>query len=403
MLSPAITEILRRIDDPSLVEKISFIFENAQATASVLRAVDFRRFEEKHYERGSEELWTELEPALRQALTQMKQFLALLRELFPPDPADFDIDSSEGDDFDDLEFDVMDDSGARAGATQKIAPIEPTKPARPVAEQVAELMQSYEPMLAQEVEQQLERLSSPTIRNEQWTLLGELVDFRDRIIGALHAMVAGICNVFQKVRAEELFTDARETYERLVALRRSLADLELDVDFYNRAIGKAENDELPMFLELLMGKLAEFSNHPSYQFLRPPQKQFVRQTILELGSQAQRLRPTSARQAADGFAKFLESMRTISLQEVLVDNDKLAAKEGREFLDRAAGLLRTDADQALFQVMHAVRRLGQLYGVDHSVDQAYQNLPDIEVSNTSPQSIADLIDELRVLFARFPY
>lgn len=399
MLSPAITDILRRIDDQTLVEKISFIFENAQATAAVLRAIDFRRFEEQHYERGSEALWNELEPTLRQALAQMQQFLLLLRELFPSDPDAFDIDEG-ADDFDDLEFDVMDENGVGG---ERPKPDAAPKPQKPVAEQVLDLVQSYEPMLAQEVEQQFERLASPTIRNEQWTLLGELADFRDRIIGALHAMVAGICGVFQKVRAEELFPDARETYERLVALRRALADLELDVDFYNRAIGKAENDELPMFLELFMGKLADFSNHPAYQFLRPPQKQFVRQTITDLGQQTQKLRPVAARQSADGFSKFLESMRTISLQEVLVDNDKLAAQEGRDFLDRAAGLLRNDADQALFQVMHAVRRLGQLYGVDHTVDQSYQNLPDIEVTSTTPQSIADLIDELRILFARFPY
>jgi hypothetical protein len=214
-----------------------------------------------------------------------------------------------------------------------------------------------------------------------------------------------VCSVFRQTRAEDLFTDARDTLERLVALRRALADLELDIDFYNRAIGKAENDELPTMLEMLQGKVIEFLAHPAYQFLRPQQRNTVRETAQELGTLAGAVKFNAprSRQTVEGFAKFLESMRTISLQEVLVDHDKESAKEGREFLERAIGYLRNDFDQAVFQVMHATRRLGQLYGVDAEVDRNYQNLPDIENKLTSPQQLADLIDELRVLFARFPY
>src|ERR1700679_409240 len=99
-------------------------------------------------------------------------------------------------------------------------------------------------------------------------------------------MVAGMCGVFQKVRVEELFPDARDTLERLIALRRTLSDLELDIDFYNRTIAKAENDELPTLIEMLQGKVIEFFSNPVYEFLRPPQKQTVRETAAELGAHA---------------------------------------------------------------------------------------------------------------------
>ena len=50
-----------------------------------------------------------------------------------------------------------------------------------------------------------------------------------------------------------------------------------------------------------------------------------------------------------------------------------------------------------------MRRAALVPGVDREADKNYQNLPDIENQITSPQALADLIDELRVVFARFPY
>lgn len=393
-LSEAMTQIIRRIAEPQLQEGVSFILENASATATTIRHLDFRRFEEQHYERGSDVLWGELEPMVTQVFAQVNRFLTLLQQLFPEsDQPAQDADAS----FDDFDFDM--EGGAKPVAGVKVEPLKTT------SEQIQELVWSYRPMLESELTKQLERLKSPNVRSEQWTLLGELSEFRDRTIGALHAMVAAMCGVFQKVRVEDLFPDALDTLERLMTLRRELADLELDIDFYNRTIAKAENDELPTLIEMLQGKVIEFISNPAYEFLRPPQKQTMRETAMELGAYAvaEKFRPMAARQSVDGFAKFLESMRTISLQEVLVDSDKLSAHEGREFLEKAAAFLRSDLDQAVFQVMHAVRRLGQLYGVDREADKSYQNLPDIENQVNSPQAVADLIDELRVVFARFPY
>jgi hypothetical protein len=394
-LSPAINEVLKVIADPGLLERVSFTFQNASSTADSLRNLDFRRFEEKAYERNSDELWNELEPIITQVLSQMTQFLGLLRELFPESPSDSD-DSTN---FDDLEFDIEGAASKKTESDQK------ERPAKSSSDQVIDLVQSYVPMLSQELEKQVERLKNPNVRAEQWTLLNELVEFRDRSIGALHSMVAAVCSIFRQVRAEDLFPDARDTLERLVALRRALADLELDIDFYNRAINKAENDELPTLLEMLQGKVIEFLSHPAYQFLRPQQRNTVRETAQQLGilAAATKFNAAVSRQTVEGFAKFLESMRTISLQEVLIDHDKASAKEGREFLERAIVYLRNDFDQAVFQVMHGVRRLSQLYGVDADVDRGYQNLPDIENQLTSPQQLADLIDELRVLFGRFPH
>jgi len=395
-VSPAIEQILKEISDPPLLERVSFTFHNASSTAESLRSLDFRRFEEKTFERNSPELWNELEPLITQVLQQMNTFVDLLKQLFP------ELENAEQDDddgFDDLEFDI---EGAAAKAAKEEKEVKPLKPA---AEQISDLALSYIPMLEAEIERQVERLKNTNIRAEQWTLLNELVEFRDRSIGALHSMVAAFCSVFRQVRAEDLFPDARDTLERLVALRRALADLELDIDFYNRAISKAENDELPTMLEMLQGKVIEFLAHPAYQFLRPQQRNTVRETAQALGTMAasEKFNAAISRQMVEGFAKFLESMRTISLQEVLVDHDKESTREGRDFLERAIGYLRGDFDQAVFQVMHAVRRLSQLYGVDAEVDRSYQNLPDIENQLTSPQHLADLIDELRVLFARFPY
>lgn len=392
-LSDAMTQIIRRISEPQLQEGVSFILENASATATTMRHLDFRRFEEQHYERGSNELWSELEPMVVQVFAQVTRFLTLLGELFPETEKPPQDDTA----FDDFDFDM--EGGPKP---ETLAAAEPLKT---TSEQIQELVWSYRPMLESELTKQLERLKSPNVRSEQWTLLGELSEFRDRTIGALHAMVAAMCGVFQKVRVEDLFPDARDTLERLMTLRRELADLELDIDFYNRTIAKAENDELPTLIEMLQGKVIEFISNPAYEFLRPPQKQTMRETAMELGAYAvaEKFRPMAARQSVDGFAKFLESMRTISLQEVLVDSDKLSAHEGREFLEKAASFLRSDLDQSVFQVMHAVRRLGQLYGVDREADKSYQNLPDIENQVNSPQAVADLIDELRVVFARFPY
>jgi len=393
-LSSSITEILQQISDPALLERVSFTFQNASATAASLRNLDFKRFEEKTYERNSPELWNELEPLITQVLNQMEQFLALLKELFPLR----DGPKKEDTNFDDFEFDL---EGGGGGAKEEEDVVDPNKDP---AERVYDLIQSYEPMLESEVERQMERLKNPNIRAEQWTLLQELVEFRDRCIGALHSMVAAMCSVFRQTRAEDLFPDARDTLERLVALRRALADLELDIDFYNRAIGKAENDELPTMLEMLQGKVIEFLAHPAYQFLRPQQRNTVRETAQLLGdlAVAETFRAGIARQTVEGFAKFLESMRTISLQEVLIDHDKQSAREGREFLEKAVVYIRRDLDQAVFQVMHAIRRLSELYGVDAEIDRSYQNLPDIENKLTTPQALADLIDELRVLFGRFP-
>jgi hypothetical protein len=98
-LSSAITEILQHIPEPSLLERVSFTFQNASATAASLRGLDFKKFEERDYERNSTELWNELEPMITHVLGQMDQFLALLKELFP---ARADDGAAEDTNFDDL-------------------------------------------------------------------------------------------------------------------------------------------------------------------------------------------------------------------------------------------------------------------------------------------------------------
>ena len=381
----AVQKSIVAIPEPALRRRVESLVEATRAVLHSARTINFVGYEQRELEEHSLELWNEVAPMFSKVFKDLHALVDTITGLFPK-KKDKAPAASDGD-FD-LAFDLLQEGEAHPVTGQNVI--------QTGEEKVTELVHSYAWVIKQSVQEEMKKLREPALMQQQWNLLGELEVFRDKSMGAMHAMVVGVLNVFDDVDVETIFPAAYEMTEMGVAVRRHVAELATHAETALQQLTPAATPELVKAILLDMDeRTAQLLKLPSIGSLRASD----RHELASFRRQAAQMRNgspnrTAVRQLLDGHSKFLSSLQSVELRERLGAHDKDVAQEA---LAAVAGALRAgpgNPGQAMTFVAHAARRLGRLYGVNPELDACARQLRDAAAAGLQWETVLPVLGRM---------
>jgi hypothetical protein len=367
VISPALAAAINAVPDPALRDKVDILVAKTTRALAAARTIHFVGYEDRELHDHSLELWNELAPIFGAVFKELRALTDSIEQLFAKPAAP--PSATEEKDFD-LAFDLVEagDQHPITGRTVVKTPLDT----------VTELAHSYAWIIKQAVMQEVKKLREPSLMQQQWNLLGELEEFRDRMVAAMHAMVVAILNVFDDVEVEAVFPLAYETTEMGVAIRRHVADLAAYAENSLASLAPGVADvTLRRILSDVDERTALLLKLPSIGSLRASDRHELA-TFRRHAAQLRAAAPNrvQVKQLLDGHSKFLSSLHSVDLKERLQAHDREVAQEALLAIRGALTNGATNPTQALMFVAHAVRRVSRLYGVNPDLDHAARTLKD---------------------------
>ncbi|MBI5495352.1 MAG: hypothetical protein HY904_10040 [Deltaproteobacteria bacterium] len=373
VISQALSDAVNGVPDPALRARIDILVAKTARGLAAARTISFVGYEDRELDEHSLSLWNEVAPVFSAVFRELHALVESLTALFPravttgQDIKKVDLEK----DFD-LAFDLLEE-GEQHPVTGKAV-----KKKTP-EETITDLVHSYAWIIQQAVKEEMKKLREPALMQQQWNLLGELEAFRDRMVGAMHAMVVSVLGVFYEVDVEAVFPQAYEATEMGVAMRRQVADLAAYLEKSLEVIkAGTPKDVLKMVLAQADERTALLLKNPAIGSLRAADRREI--TMFRRRAAQQRAGdPAGAevRTFLDGHSKFLASLQSVELRERLQSHDREVAAEAVRSLERALTAGEANSRQAFLYVAHGARRVARLYGVSPELDQAARALRDV--------------------------
>jgi hypothetical protein len=379
-ISAALSAAINEMGDPELRIKFDIVVAKAACALSAARAVSFLDMETQELEGA--DVRSRVVPRFTAVFREVGALADAMVKHFPEAvPGEEDI----SDDFD-RAFNLLQGGGpgeapASAGGAEG------------VAEKIADLMRTYAHVIRRELSTEAARLQGSEVVTETWSLLGELEDFRDRLVGTIHSMVAAVLSLFVEVEVEALYPQANEQVELGVALRRQVAELAGEVASHLAvAAGKPSADTLRAMLKEDDERTARLLSQPAITTLRSPDRHALRRFHREAAAlRAGEPTAAQARDAWQRFAQFLTTLQTTGLRDRLRAHDLEVAQEARAALERASVALAREPRQAMLYLAHAGRRVARLYGLSPDLDAAARQFRAITGQQVSVETVQSLI------------
>ena len=372
-MPPKVTEILGRIDEPSLQEQVNATVRYALGALQDLQRIHLPQDDFEEHDAATQVALRHLDiaPYALAAVSSMNRLLSYLMHTFP---APAESSNAAMDAGFDLEFDLVDGpTGEGSGlAATPVPAANPAHAPQTPAEQVADAAHAFGHMLRGRIVQFGDRLQHAIAQSDSWPLLAELDDNKHRLTKCVQAVMFGVLGVFgEDARREEILPDYRSAVSEAVQLRSALADLSFHVNRFNAAISKATAGETVPLVVALADRLSRFSGRPEYRTLRAEDKKAVidfRRALHDLRHRKEGVPMAGLRLAVEGFSKFLESMQAINHREVLVIHDRQRLQEASDQLDTAIDL---DDEMRAVQILEdAINSLAVVAGRNPDLDDA---------------------------------
>jgi len=390
-ISAALSRAINQVPDDGLKLKVDILVAKTARALAAARSIQFAGYEDREMQEHSLELWNELAPRFGAVFKELNALVDAALDLFPSSgkPATAEDDLLEA------------AFGPSAARTPAPVPSSPKSP----HDAVTELIQNFAWILKRDIQDEMKKLREPALMQQQVNLLGELEGFRDKVVGGMHAMVASVLGVFDDVEVETLYPQANERIEMAVSMRRQVADLVEQVESHVAALRDApppaadvrgmlgsDEERTGQILQLnAVGTLRAADRVEMARFRREAMKL----------RQAAKLDLTGARHLLDGFSKFLSSVQTMELTELLQSHDQEVALEAVQFLTRAEQVIEQQPAQGLLLLAHAGRRVSRLYGVHPGVDSASKALRELAGKAVDIAEVRQRIDAMLLALESF--
>jgi len=372
--------ITKTIGEPALRADVVRLLTAEILARLSLKQISLQRFEQPEYDEPDIEMWEELAQPVRSALMALHELRTQVAEFAP--------ESERNQDEVDVAFDLVDDSPPelplRDSLGQQVddwlaTTLENTEDQRarlrqrPAEEQRKDVQMAIEPLatiLINETARFASRLRNPNIVAQRWALLSDLQEFRGKFAKLLGALRIGLLGPFTDLSEDELIGDYRTEAEASTVLREAFVHLELDTERLIVAWESGTPNERRFALEELLVRLMRFAASDAFALVRAPDKraiiEFRKDLALQLGRDAGNKRAVG--ELLEGFAKFLEVMRSLNQREALVRHDKAMMADLRGRLIVIGEVLPLDFDSALRLFEEAREAVQLLYGREPMLD-----------------------------------
>jgi hypothetical protein len=333
--------IVTAIPDEHVKEGVMNAVEACARALNAVDEVDLSEQELADLETPNVAAWSALASDVRNVLLAVRSSSEFLVGLFPAGGTETN---------DSFAFDFEDE-------TMRAAHVEKIVRGSSQTEEIGEGVRMLVGVLQRDIVSLGEKLRNPAVVGDRWFLLAELHQFLGQCAECLEAIVATVLNAATTEDLGEVLPRYLDTSARNVMLRSAVVDLAHDVDEYNRAIARAEAEDLLILASGLIERLNQFSTTPAYKFLKPQDKRAVILVRIRLNDWSQKKGDaTSIRNEVEGFSKFLALMRDLNWRDALAEHD-------RRIIAKVRGLLRGGA-----RIDEIMPQLQQMYGRDDAID-----------------------------------
>jgi hypothetical protein len=332
-LSPALTQllgvegaqVLARIDDPDESGRAHAALDSVAQALEVVRRLDLSPHELADSGAWDLSAWNALAPEVRTLLVAVRSTVDRLRTLYPPPTSTESGDLGSADI--DMAFDDLDDDegfGPERGPQVDAALADETGPVPVIA--------ALTGMLDADLRKFGQRMRSPQLVAERWSLLGELHELKGTCVQCLDAVAAAILRPWTDQAVESFLPDYASALTRTIRLRSRIVDLHAEAKELQFILSH-DADQAELVFRRIEDLLRGFAADPAYEDLRPLDKQQILQFRIWLMQAAPEWSGGAHR--LEDFVRFLEVMQDINRRETLRQHD-------REKLELVIMLLESD-------------------------------------------------------------
>lgn len=370
--------LAEEIADQAFGGRLWKIYESAAAAIAALGYLDLAKYEDFSEEAPPDlSMWEEVAPVISRTLLDVNRLLATVRELFP-------AGSAGG--IGDLIGEAIGESSAHEALLLH------------KKEETSRHVQALAELLSREIANLGERVRSPQVVADRWTLLADLQEFRGKFRGAIGEMIYRTASEFAPVSQIDVVPGWAEDVRDAVAARRSVTDLARLLAVHSARIKAAPDSERPAVLAELTQDLDVFGRSRSYGVLRSADKRrFVEfRKLLRRSTSDPSLDIVGA---AAEFATFAQSLAHINRRACLIEHDRELLAGCCVKLENAEAEWRGSPEQCAALFAEAVRLASDLYGRSPPLDAYLRKARKRDLTLLSPEEVGVEIEAIRELFA----
>jgi hypothetical protein len=383
-----ILEVAQKFEDPLRERVTRLLLASAEAILK-LWDLDLVRHESDEEQGGHTlALWEELAPVMGSTIEQVNGLIAQAQDEFPPPPEEEDEDNLD---------DAFGPSPSPSKPPKRAEHKETTE--QRIAAQVAAVCSG----MRRDVKGLGERLRNPQVMSDPWMLIGDLLEFRGRVRGALGELIFQVACFVAEVDREDVVPGYRSELENGIVVRMATSNLAFLFRGHTKRIGASSDERVVAALQDALKDLHAFSRTRALPALRTSDKRIFLETRATLYKlvKAQPLRSREIKQSVENLARFLDSMSVVSRRENLRLHDRAQlAKVGRHV--EAAQMNLTTPDTARAELHDALQAAWRLYGRDVQLDAYLRAQRHFPAEWLYEPEIAHELERLSALLANIP-
>ncbi len=373
-LSPRLEELLQSLSDRDFAERLRRVYAAAGQAITRLGDLDLLKYETAHMNDSPDlSLWEEMAPVIRDTVMDVNAILNVVREQFAVRPV----------------------GGAGSGA-----PLAATVEARR-AKDASELLLGWMQQLAQGVTQLGEAMRNPAVVSDRWTLLSEIQRLRERFREQIGNLVFESASAFGPVTRQQVVPGHEAEVKAAVMVRAIVADLSRIVSARLSKVREAEPEDVQWNAQQLQTELDAFGRTAAYKHLRAQDKRRIIELRGRTGQMAIQENPgkQDVLSLVEELDDVVRSLTQVNRRQLLITHDREVWAACGVRLERALGLMGSDAAGAARALAEAAASAQSLYGRDAKLDAFLRRARKTQLAQLSGSELRTTVETLQSLLA----
>lgn len=382
VLSLQLLDVLTKLPDRALSGKLRRVYQAAARAIAHLSDMDLIQYETALGDSAPDlSLWEEMAPVIRDTVMDVNALLNAIREQFPEQPVGGIADTLSQ---------VIEEVGRVGGGHERRAA------------EAQKVLHDISRHLSQEITHLGERMRSPQVVSDRWSLLADVQSFRSRFRELMGDLVYSTASAFADVGRKDVVPGYKEELACAILIRSNVVDLARLVGSRVDKLGTAEPEDVQWYAQQLGKDLDVFGKTPAYRALRAQDKRQIIEFRHAVGQVA--AKNSAAREEllalAKPFAEFVASLDRVNNREVLIAHDREVWAACGVHLEQA-DLLQSEKDAAA-ALASAVSVAQDLYGREPELDGFLRKAKKSPVDGLTGDELRQEISRFRELLSNIP-
>ncbi|MDY7230706.1 hypothetical protein [Hyalangium rubrum] len=374
-LAPRLEQIVQTLPDPAFAARLRKVYAAAAQAITRLSDMDLVKYETDSTDTGADlSLWEEMAPVIRDTVMDVNTLLNVIREQFPAPPGGIADTVSHA---------------AEQGTLQGRS--------RAAAASLQDAMMQ----MAQNITQLGEAMRNPAVVSDRWTLLAEIQRLRSTFREQISDLVYTSINAFVDVARKEVVPGYEEEVKAAMTVRAIVADLARILSARLVKVREAEPATVQWNAQQLQGELDVFGRTAAYRGLRAQDKRHIIEMRGRVGRIATMAAPSKDEllQVVEELDVLVRSLSAVNQRQVLVINDREVWAACGVRLERAHGVLATDATLAARLLADAATIAQSLYGREPNMDVFLRRARKVPLASLTGPELRATLENFQGLLA----